>query len=376
MILLASAAWTQSTDAIVSGNVLDPTGANIPNAVITALNLNTGVKTSVVSNASGVYIFAALPPGEYRFSAEKEGFKRLDLNQTTVRVGDRLQQNLPLQVGGTAETVEVASNTDSVNYLSTSPGGQLNSQRIQDLPVSGRNVMELVGTQPGLVLNGSGANINGARTDFVNVTLDGVNVMDNAVLTSVTGQLISTTVDRVEEVKVITSPVDAEYGRGSGQVVLISRSGTNKFHGSAYDFAHNTDLNANTWSNNRSGIARNVQVLNQTGARVDGPIRKNKTFFFALFETSISHTQTPVTDTVLTSTARQGIFRFYPGVQNGNANANNPAVDLSGNPVQLARCRASACSGWTPTASHQIREVWQKRWRCCLCPTISSAATG
>jgi hypothetical protein len=333
LILLASAAWTQSTDAVVSGNVLDPTGANVPSAVITALNLNTGVKTSVVSNASGVYLFAALPPGEYRFSAEKEGFKRLDLNATTVRVGDRLQQNLPLQVGVTAETVEVASNTDSVNYLSTSQGGQLNSQRIQELPVSGRNVMELVGTQPGLVLNGSGANINGARTDFVNVTLDGVNVMDNAVLTSVTGQLISTTVDRVEEVKVITSPVDTEYGRGSGQVVLISRSGTNRFHGSAYDFAHNTDLNANTWSNNRSGIARNVQVLNQTGARVDGPIRKNKTFFFALFETSINHTQTPVTDTVLTSSARQGIFRFYPGVQNGNANANNPAVDLSGNPV-------------------------------------------
>jgi hypothetical protein len=141
VLLFASAAWTQSTDAVVSGNVLDPSGANIPNAVIIALNLNTGVKSSVTSNASGVYLFAALPPGEYRFSAEKQGFKHLDLNQTTLRVGDRLQQNLPLQVGGAAETVEVAANTDSVNYLSSSQGGQLNSQRIQDLPVSGRDVM-------------------------------------------------------------------------------------------------------------------------------------------------------------------------------------------------------------------------------------------
>jgi hypothetical protein len=236
--------------------------------------LNTGIKSSVVSNASGVYLFAALAPGEYRFSAEKEGFKRLDLNATTVRVGDRLQQNLQLQLGGTAE---VAANTDSVNYLSASPGGERNTQRIQDLPVSGRNVMELVETQPGLVLTSSGANINAARTHYVNVTLDGVNVMDSAVLTSATGQSISTTVDRIEVVKVITSPVDAEYGRGSGQVVLISRSGTNRFYVSAYDFAHNTDLNANTWSNNRSAIPRSVLVENQTGARVDGPIRKNLT---------------------------------------------------------------------------------------------------
>ena len=87
------------------------------------------------------------------------------------------------------------------------------------------------------------------------------------------------------------------------------------------------------WANNRSGIARNVQVLNQTGARVDGPVRKNKTFFFALFEASINRTKTPVTDTVPTATARQGIYRFFPGVQNGNANANNPVVNLSGNPV-------------------------------------------
>jgi len=333
LLLLVLPAWPQSTDAVVSGNVLDPTGANIPSAVITAINVNTGVRTTVLSNASGVYLFAALPPGLYRFAAEKDGFKRLELESTTLRVSDHLQQNLTLQLGGATETVEVTANADSVNYLSTTHGGLLTSQRVQELPVSRRDAMELVGTQPGLVLTASGANINGARTDFLNVTLDGVNIMDNAVLTSVTGQLISTTVDRVEEVRVITSPVDAEFGRGSGQVQLISRSGTNHFHGSVYDFAHNTALNANTWANNRSGVARNVEILNQTGARVDGPIRKNKTFFFALFEASIDRTKSSVTNTVLTSTARQGIFRFYPGVQNGNANAINPTVDLAGNPV-------------------------------------------
>jgi hypothetical protein len=326
-------AWTQGSDAVVSGNVLDPTGAIVPSASITALNLNTGVTTVVTSNASGVYLFAALPPGDYRFTAEKEGFRRLDLNQTTLRIGDHLQQNLTLQVGATKDSVEVTANADSVSYLAASQGGLLNSQRIQDLPVSSRNVMELVATQAGLVSTSSGVNMNGSRTDMMNITLDGTNIQDNAVLESITGQMIATTVDRVEEVKVITSPADAEYGTGSGQVQLVSRSGTNKFHGSVYDFAHNTDLNANSWSNNRNNLPRSVQILNQTGARVDGPVRKNKTFFFALFEASISRALTSVTDTVLTPDARQGIFRFFPGVQNANANANNPSVDLSGNPV-------------------------------------------
>ncbi len=331
--LLTPVLGAQGNDAVVSGNVLDSSGAAIPTTAIKAVNLNTGVQTMVTSNTSGVYLFAALPPGDYRLSAEKDGFKTLVLNQTTLRAGDHLEQNLVLSVGTTKESVEVVANSDSVNYLTSSQGGLLNSQRIQDLPVSGRNAMELVATQAGLVSTSSGVNMNGARTDMMAITLDGTNIQDNAVLTSITGQMISTTVDRVEEVRVVTSPADAEFGRGSGQVQLISRSGTNKYHGSVYDFAHNTDLNANTWANNRSGIARNVQVLNQVGARVDGPIRKNKTFFFALFETSINHTQTPTTDTVLTSAAREGIFRFYPGIQNGNANANNPSVDLSGNPV-------------------------------------------
>ena len=333
LLLFASLAAAQGTDAVVTGNVLDSTGAVMPDAAITAKNINTGVVTMVTSNASGVYRFAALPPGDYRISAEKEGFKQYVLNQTTLRTGDRLEANLILEVGATKESVEVTANADSVNYLTSSQGGLLNSQRIQDLPVTNRNAMELVATQAGLVATSSGVNMNGARTDMMNITLDGTNIQDNAVLESVTGQMISTTVDRVEEVRVVTSPADAEFGRGSGQVQLISRSGTNKFHGSAYDFLHNTDLNANTWSNNRSGVARNVQVLNQVGGRVDGPIRKNKTFFFALFEASLNHTRTPVTDTVLTPQARQGIFRFFPGVQNGNANANNPSVDLSGNPV-------------------------------------------
>src|SRR5262245_43848996 len=113
VFLSSGAVHAQSTDAVVSGNVLDPSGANVPAATISALNVNTGVRTAVVSNASGVYQFAALPPGNYRFSAEKEGFKPLDLNETTLRVGDHLQQNLTLQLGAATERVQVTADSDS-----------------------------------------------------------------------------------------------------------------------------------------------------------------------------------------------------------------------------------------------------------------------
>ena len=133
---------------LFSGNVLDSSGAAIPTTAIKAVNLNTGVQTMVTSNTSGVYLFAALPPGDYRLSAEKDGFKTLVLNQTTLRAGDHLEQNLVLSVGTTKESVEVVANSDSVNYLTSSQGGLLNSQRIQDLPVSGRNAMESLPRRP------------------------------------------------------------------------------------------------------------------------------------------------------------------------------------------------------------------------------------
>src|SRR6202012_2841490 len=107
----------QSTDAVASGNVLDRSGASIPGASITALNLNTGVSTATTSNSAGVYLFAALPPGNYRFTAKKEGFKAFVLNQTVLSVGDHFDQNVILDLGAIAESVQVTADSDSVNYL-------------------------------------------------------------------------------------------------------------------------------------------------------------------------------------------------------------------------------------------------------------------
>ncbi len=329
LFLFASLAAAQGTDAVLTGSVLDSTGAVVPQSAVTALNLNTGVATSQTSNASGVYLFPVLPPGDYTITVEKQGFKIYKLEKLTLRTGDHVEQNLKLEIGGATETVQVEANAEATQYLNSSQGGLLSTSRIADLPVAGRNAMDLVLTQPGVV----GTNFNGARNDMLNISLDHANILDNFITESLSTTQIFTSVDRIEEVRVVTSPADAEYGRGSGQVQLISKSGTNQYHGSGFDNIHNTDLNANSWANNRNGVKRNTLVENDAGGSIGGPVRKNKTFFFGLFEGNINHTKSSVTSTTLTQDARQGLFRFYPGVQDANASSNNPTVDLNGNPV-------------------------------------------
>jgi hypothetical protein len=332
VFLFAVLAAAQGTDAVVTGTVLDPAGAAMPDTSVTALNTDTGVSKTVKSDSAGVYEFPTLPPGNYTLSADKAGFKKYVLGGLALRTGDHVQQNLKLEVGSTTESVQVTASSEGVQYLTASQGGLVNATRIEDLPVNSRNVMDFVATQAGVV----GTNFNGARNDMLNITLDGSNIQDNFITESIGTTQIAASVDRVEEMKVVTSPADAEYGRGSGQVQLVSRSGTNQYHGSAYDFAHNTDLNANSWANNRNGIPRSVEVENQVGGRLAGPIKKNKTFFFGLFEGNIQHFQSTSTATVLTSSARQGIFRFYPGVTNANSQAAKPTVDINGNPITPA----------------------------------------
>ncbi len=332
LLFLASLAYAQGTDAALTGAVQDQSGARVPDANVTALNIDTGVATKELSNSSGVYLFPVLPPGPYRVIAEKTGFKKFVLDRLVLRTGDHVEQNLSLEVGTATETVQVEADSEAVNYLTSTQSGLISNTRIMDLPSSGQNSMSFVSTQPGVV----GTNFNGARNDLLNITLDNANIQDNFITEGITTTQLYVPIDRIAEVKVVTSPVDAEFGRGSGQVSLVSKSGTNQFHGTAVDNLHNTVLNANSWSNNRNGIGRSVLVDNDVTGTLGGPIIKNKTFFFALFQANMNTGNTGVTSTTLTDPARQGIIRFYPGVVDNNASANNPTADLSGNPVMPA----------------------------------------
>jgi hypothetical protein len=337
LLLFAPLVAAQGTDAALTGTILDSTGAIVPGATVTALNILTGVSTKIESNTAGAYTFVSLQPGSYRVTVEKTGFKKMIMNEQLLRTADRVTLNLTLEVGVVTESVQVEASQESVNTLTSTQGGNISSSRILDLPVASRNAMDFITTQAGIVSTSYGVNMNGARTDMVNITLDGTNIIDNFINESVGNTMISASVDRIEEVKVVTTPADAEFGRGSGQIMAISRSGNNQYHGSVWDNIHNTKLNANTWANNRAAtfVPRTTVVENWPGVRVGGPIKKNKTFFFVLFEDDIYRSSSTVTATTLTDTARKGIYRFFPGAVNTNANgiAGVATVDPQGNPV-------------------------------------------
>jgi hypothetical protein len=339
---MAANAYAQTTNGSLSGSILDSSGAAVQKATVTARNVRTGVALSTVSNDAGLYIFPSLLPGDYTVSAEVAGFRKAVADQIQLDVGSRISVDLKLEVGTASETVTVESTSSPLETVNSSVSNVVSLKRVQDLPLQNLDAGSLIALQPGVV----GDNFNGVRSQSQNVTLDGVNIQETRYnggwnsgnTTAVSG------VDLVAEFRVSTAPVDAEFGRGMAQVQMISRSGTNEVHGSAFEFNRVTALSANTWFNNQLGTKadgtlaapRNFLIRNQFGVRAGAPIIKNRTFVFFLYEGQRQKTNTTENDTVLTAAARQGIFRFYPGVQNANATAAVPTVDLNGNPVQPA----------------------------------------
>ena len=332
-LILASAipALAQSTNATISGTVVDPMNAVVANARITAVNVRTGVMTTTATNDAGIYVFPSIQPGLYRFTAEAPNFQSYVLNDVNVEVGARININFSLVLAGAAASVDVTALADTLLSTTASVGGVINDQRVQNLPLPDRDALGLVLTQPGLV----GDNFGGSRIGALNVTRDGINVMDQRVNLGV-NSVVFPSVDVVEEVRVITSPADAELGRGSGQVQVLTRSGTNEFHGSIFEFHRNTVLNANGWFNNLRGEPRDALILNQFGGRLGGPVIRDRSFFHFTYEGIRERTADTVTAVTYTGAARDGMFRFFPGVQNGNANAAVPTVDLLGNAIRPA----------------------------------------
>ena len=344
ILLFAGALAFGQTQASVSGTVTDPSGANVVNATVTALNVDTGATTTAATNESGIYVFGSLLPGKYRFTAEHMGFRQAAISDVEVSVGARLTINLPLELGQTTESIEVQANATALNTSSATIGNVVNGRKLLDLPLTGRSAYNLIATQPG-VISGTNYVLNGNTGNSTNFTMDGINAQNNLLTGSFFLYSNVVSVDRAEEFRVVTSPADAEYGRGAGQVQMITRGGSNQFHGSGFFEHRNTDLNANTWINNSLGVdpvthlpiaGRNILIQNNYGVRFGGPVKKNKTFFNGIWEPYKQRQAGSFTATVYTPSARAGNFRFFPGALNQNAQSANPSVDLSGNPVQPA----------------------------------------
>lgn len=330
--------FAQTSNATLGGTVSDATGALIPGVSITATNTGTGIVSTAITNEAGAYQFASLQTGTYSVTAELPGFQTQARSGLALGVSQQVRLNFALQVGSVAQTVEVTIAADTlIATSSSSVGTVLPEYKVRDLPLGGRNVMDLLATTGGAgpTEDNFDGNFAGGRLSSVNVTRDGFNVTDGrynyGALTST-----YTSPDLVEEVRVITAPVDAEFGRGSGQVQMVTRSGTNAFRGSVFWTNRNSALDASKWFNNRNNTQKDYENRNQFGARLGGPIIKNKTFFFVLVDEQRYLIRQTFVGNVLTNQARQGIFRFFPGVDNQNATQLIPTVDRNGNPVRPA----------------------------------------
>src|SRR6516162_6747491 len=255
---LSNNAFAQFGNANVEGFVQDSSGAYIPGVMVTATNTQTGVATPVITNESGTYTIPSLLPGTYKLTAELPGFKTRVLDGVQLGANTTARYNFTLEVGAAAETVEVTAQATALIAESSPTIGQvLTQQKVVDLPLVSTNVLNLISTMPGVQggIYSSTATFAGipAGESGVNTTRDGLSVQEGRYAYGV-GSTTLLNPDMVGEFRVILAPVDAETGRGNGQVQISTRSGTNQFHGAGVWNLTNSALNANTWSNNKQVV--------------------------------------------------------------------------------------------------------------------------
>jgi len=271
----------QTETGQITGTIQDPTGAVVPNATITAKNVATGAIRSSATNASGLFVLPNLTPGTWDVTIAADGFATQRV-RSAVEVGAKISIDRKLEVGTASTTVEVASSATQVNTESPTLSATINTQQVTELPSLTRNPYDFVATMPNVSSDdnsgrGTGYAINGMRSSSTNVMLDGV--ANNDEFTATVGQPVP--MDAVQEYSVQTSNFTAEYGRASGGIVnLITRSGTNEFHGSAYEFMRLSALASNSFYNNANGLDKGIYTRNLFGYSIGGPIKKNKLFFF------------------------------------------------------------------------------------------------
>jgi len=349
--------YGQSTNGSIGGTIEDVTHALLPGVRVTATNVATGVASTLLSNETGAYNFSNLLPGQYKVTVELPSFQTESKVNVEVGNGQQLRLNFVMKIAATQQSVEVTVAADSLLAVSSaSVAGVLNEQRVRDLPIVGNNAMDLFATQPGFVagFNGtagqprseasyetsiSGLNVAGN----VNVTRDGIN-NSAAANSNLAGYQAATVLnpDMIGELRVVVAPVDAELGRGNAQMQVLTRSGTNVYRGSAVWNVQNSALNSKTWQENTTGLPPSAQPgwfnTHQYTLSYGGPIKRNKTFFFVLWDQALDWQRSNVVSTVLSPCARNGIFRFFDNVINGNAAIPNSStqarsVDSAGNPV-------------------------------------------
>ena len=294
ILLACCAMYAQNTNGRITGVVTDPQGAVIPGAKISVNNVATNETRRTTSAADGTYQVLDLPIGAYRVTVEHEGFTKVVTDPHELLVNQTLRVDVPMTLGKTSETVVVESQSLNVETVNSTIGQSVVGKAVQELPLNGRNVLDLALTLPGVVETNPDSNsagtyaVAGGRSDSVTFLLDGG--MNNDLLDN--GVVYNPNPDTVAEFKVLQNDYTAEYGRNSGGIVsVVTKSGTNDLHGSLFEFVRNNDFNANTFLNNENGTPVPILKRNQFGATLGGPVTipgvihgHDKLFFFVGYQ--------------------------------------------------------------------------------------------
>jgi len=315
----------QEFRANISGTITDPTGAPVAGARVEAISVERQVRYDAVSNDSGIYLIRFLPPGKYSVTVQKEGFKKAQRDGLAAQGADRLSVDIRLEVGGVSESVTVTGETPLLATETASRSVTLEQKYVDDLPTSGRNVYQLLFSQPGVIKTGgywgnfelyaygnmNGIAINGGRSGENETLIDGVSSVRGSRSTAFAPAL-----NAIQEVTIQTNSYDASYGRfGGGVTSIVLRTGTNDFHGQLFEFFKNDNLNSNGYSRNSAGVRKPEYKNNTFGFTVDGPVvipkllnGKNKLFWMVSLESLRERNPQVQLWTVPTAEERRGDY--------------------------------------------------------------------
>ncbi|HKW56384.1 MAG TPA: TonB-dependent receptor [Candidatus Acidoferrum sp.] len=335
-LVVTQGAWAQIGTTSLRGTVTDKTGAAIVGATVTLANEGQALQRQATTNEAGEYEFNALPPGTYALTVEKGSFRKFEQKNVQLLVNSPATVNATLEVGAATETIEVSAQAVTLNTTDASLGIAFNENQVKQLPMEGRNVPDLLSLQPGVLYTGNRADINqntdtrngavnGARSDQSNITLDGMAVNDEG--GHAFKSVLPVTLDSVQEFRVTTTNYNADQGGSSGaQVALVTKSGTNDFHGSAYEYNRNTYTSANDYFIKAAQIHNCVKagtplsdkqcnqapklIRNVFGGSVGGPVLKDRFYFFLNFEGTRRLEETSAVRTIPTDTLRDGIVYY------------------------------------------------------------------
>src|SRR5438874_5595745 len=298
LVLAASVTAAQTTTAAFQGSVMDSSRAVLPRVQVTATNVETGLQRTAITDEEGRFLLSELPPGPYELNVSLTGFETLVRKGLTLTVGQQANLSLTMKVGSVDQQVVVTGDAPIVETTQSSVSGVVEEKRITELPLNGRDFTQLALVEPATVsLRNTGTgevgrgfgtrmSVAGSRPDQTGWLLDGMKINSNTFFGtpgSAGGGLLG--VDGVREFQVLTANYGSEYGGTSGGVInMVTKSGTNQFHGTVYEFLRNSALDAAAWEDNAYGNGKVPFKRNQFGFSVGGPVRKDRTFFFFNYE--------------------------------------------------------------------------------------------